>query len=57
MVGDTEYDMRMAHNAGTSALAICHGVHGRERLLAQGPLDCLDTLPDTCSWLERVKAV
>jgi len=57
MVGDTEYDIRMAHNADTSALAICHGVHGRERLLAQGLLDRLETLPDMRSWLERVEAV
>lgn len=57
MVGDTEYDMQMAHNAGASALAVCHGVHERERLLAQGPLDCLETLPELRSWLERSEAV
>jgi len=57
MVGDTEYDMQMAHNAGASALAVCHGVHERERLLAQGPLDCLETLPELRSWLERLEAV
>jgi len=53
MVGDTEYDMQMASNAGTNALAVCYGVHDRERLLMQRPLDCLETLPDMRPWLER----
>jgi phosphoglycolate phosphatase len=57
MVGDTEYDMQMAKNAGTSALAVCYGVHDRERLLAQRPLACLETLSEMRSWLERVEAV
>jgi len=52
MVGDTEYDMQMARNAGTCALAVCHGVHERERLLAQRPLDCLETLLELRSWFE-----
>lgn len=53
MVGDTEYDMQMARTAGASALAVCYGVHERERLLAQRPLDCLETLQDMRPWLER----
>jgi phosphoglycolate phosphatase len=53
MVGDTEYDMQMAQTAGASALAVCYGVHERERLLAQRPLDCLETLQDMRPWLER----
>lgn len=57
MVGDTEYDMQMAQNAGASALAVCCGVHEKERLLAQRPLDCLDTLHDMRPWLERGIAV
>jgi len=57
MVGDTEYDMRMARNASTCALAVCYGVHERERLLAQRPLDCLETLPELQSWFEREEAV
>jgi len=57
MVGDTEYDMQMARNAGASALAVCYGVHDRERLLAQRPLDCLDALHDMRPWLERGIAV
>jgi len=57
MVGDTEYDMQMAHNAGASALAVCYGVHERERLLRHRPLGCLPTLLDMPDWLARVIAV
>jgi len=57
MVGDTEYDMQMAQNAGTSALAVCYGVHERGRLLAQRPLDCLETLPALQFWFERMEAI
>jgi len=53
MVGDTEYDMQMARNAGVQALAVCYGVHSPERLLAQGPLGCLADLADMPAWLER----
>ncbi|MCB2261660.1 MAG: HAD-IA family hydrolase [Candidatus Thiosymbion ectosymbiont of Robbea hypermnestra] len=57
MIGDTEYDMRMARGAGTDALAVGYGVHERERLLAQRPLDCLGSLPELRSWLERVEVI
>jgi phosphoglycolate phosphatase len=53
MVGDTEYDLQMARNAGTCSLAVCHGVHERERLLNHQPLDCLEALDDMRSWLEQ----
>lgn len=53
MVGDTEYDMQMALNAGTSALGVCHGVHAPARLFAQGALDCLDSLLEIPDWLRR----
>jgi len=51
MVGDTEYDMLLARNAGTPALAVCHGVHERERLLRHGALDCLRSLHEFPAWL------
>lgn len=53
MVGDTEYDMQMAYSAGAGALAVCYGVHERERLLRHRPLGCLPTLLDMPAWLER----
>lgn len=52
MVGDTEYDLQMAANARAWSLAVCHGVHERERLLALGPLACLESLPDIPPWLD-----
>ncbi|MEA3277019.1 MAG: HAD-IA family hydrolase [Pseudomonadota bacterium] len=57
MVGDTEYDMEMARSAGASALAVCYGVHERERLLKYRPLECLATLSKMPDWLERGVAV
>jgi len=54
MVGDTEYDMQMARNAYTCALAVCYGVHEWERLLAQRPLGCLETLPELRSWFKAI---
>lgn len=53
MVGDTEYDLRMAANAGARSLAVCYGVHDPGRLLACSPLACLESLPDIPPWLER----
>jgi phosphoglycolate phosphatase len=51
MIGDTEYDMQMASNAGTAALAVSHGVHPRERLLQCNPLGCLADIAELTVWL------
>ena len=56
MVGDTEYDLQMATNAGTRSLAVCHGVHDAGRLLACGPLACLESLNAIPGYLERLAA-
>lgn len=53
MIGDTEYDMEMARNAGVAALAVAYGVHHPERLLRHQPLDCLEDFQDLRGWLER----
>lgn len=53
MVGDTEYDLQMAANAGAWSLAVCYGVHSAERLLACGPLACLRSLVEIPDWLVR----
>ncbi len=52
MIGDTEYDLQMASNAGVPALGVTYGVHGRERLLACQPLDCVDSLAEVGRWLD-----
>jgi len=51
VVGDTEYDIQMAINAGVHALGVSYGVHDRGRLLDNGALDCLDTLSEMSEWL------
>jgi len=51
MIGDTEYDMQLANNARTHALAVSYGVHSRERLLAQEPLDCLADVREIPKWI------
>jgi len=52
MIGDTEYDVLMARQAGADALGVAHGVHGRERLLARGALACVGGLDAVLDWLE-----
>lgn len=58
MVGDTEYDLQMAHNAGTSSVAVSYGVHEKPRLLACKPLACVDNMQQLRNWLlnEKVDA-
>ncbi len=46
MVGDSEYDMLMASNAGTRSLAVSYGVHERERLMQHGALGCIDAIDE-----------
>ena len=36
VVGDTVYDIMMAHAAGTAAIGVTWGYHAREALLATG---------------------
>lgn len=54
MIGDTEYDMQMANNARTAALAVSYGVHERERLLQHQPLHCIDAITELTEWLESM---
>ena len=51
MIGDTEYDMQMANNARTHALAVSYGVHEKERLMQHTPLHCLDDIIELADWL------
>lgn len=53
MVGDTEYDLQLAANAGVQALAVCYGAHERPQLLRHAPLDCLEDVRDIPDWLRR----
>jgi phosphoglycolate phosphatase len=51
MIGDTEYDLQMANQAGVGSVAVSYGVHGRERLLQHQPLVCLDSIGELVDWL------
>ncbi len=51
MIGDSEYDMLMAKNAGVDALAVSYGVHEKRRLLDCGALGCLDDIRELHDWL------
>ena len=56
MIGDTEYDLLTARNAGVDALAVCYGAHAPERLLALGPLACLAAIDALPGWLAAAPA-
>lgn len=56
MVGDTEFDVHMAHHAGAGALAVAWGAHDRRRLLNCAPLACLDSLTEFSAWLENFES-
>ena len=45
MVGDTEYDLEMAVNAGVASVGVSFGVHSVERLQAHRPVAIVDELP------------
>lgn len=52
MIGDTTFDLQMATNAGTGAVAVCSGSHPREELLRHRPLACLGSVVELEDWLE-----
>lgn len=56
MVGDTEYDMNMAVNAGIDALGVSYGVHTEERLFNSGAMHVVKDVPSLMDWLlQRVE--
>ena len=57
MIGDTEFDLKMANNARTSALAVSYGVHDKQRLLACNPLACVDDVAALHGWLVNTKTL
>jgi phosphoglycolate phosphatase len=51
MIGDTEYDLEMASNAGIPSLGVTYGVHAVERLRKHAPLGCVDAIDQIPGWL------
>lgn len=50
MVGDTEYDMAMAQEAGMERIAVNYGAHAVARLLPYGPALVLEDFPRLLDW-------
>lgn len=50
MIGDTEYDMAMAHRIGMPRIAVSYGAHHVERLYAYDPVLCLDQFDELLAW-------
>lgn len=51
MIGDSEHDLMMAKNANVDAVAVTHGAHSTDRLMAHKPLLCLDRVADLTNHL------
>ncbi len=51
MVGDTEFDLLMARQAGVPGVGVSYGVHAAERLHAHRPLAILDDIRELPPWL------
>ena len=55
MVGDTEYDMQMAHHAGIDGLGISYGAHTEARLIEARALHVVKDFSELLEWaLPRV---
>ena len=52
VIGDTEYDMQMAGNAGVDAVGVVHGVHSSDRLREHGALTVFNHLEELPQWLQ-----
>lgn len=50
MLGDTEYDMAMAHALNMPRIAVSYGAHHIDRLRAFDPVLCLDRMDELLAW-------
>lgn len=53
MIGDSEYDLEMANNAGVPHIAVSYGVHDCARLRNCHPLTCIHDLRELPVWLKE----
>ena len=51
MIGDSEYDLQMANNAGIESVAVSYGVHDVERLQQCGPLAIIHNITELSDFL------
>ncbi len=54
MIGDTEYDLQMAHNVGADSLGVSHGAHDIATLHACQPKDVVADLYQVEQWLSNL---
>ena len=52
MIGDTEFDIEMAHSANVDVVAVNCGAHSEEHLNKFNPLTILDNTRDLLHWLK-----
>jgi len=53
MIGDTEFDLLMANNAGADGLGITHGAHDEKKLQACSPQAIVHDLHQVQTWLNN----
>ena len=53
MIGDSEHDFKMAHNAGVEAIGVTHGVEDAESMQKHKLLACLDDVTDLYAFLSH----
>jgi phosphoglycolate phosphatase len=51
MIGDSEYDLQMANNAGAGSVAVSYGVHDIERLQLCNPLGVIHHITELTDFL------
>src|SRR5690606_10656971 len=50
MVGDSEFDIRMGHNAGVTPVAVTYGAMTQAQLLRCQPAHCVDSFDEFHGW-------
>ena len=54
MIGDTNYDLEMAQNAGVKSVAVTFGAQSRDKLVCYNPLHIFDQFADLSDWLLEI---
>lgn len=55
MIGDTEFDLQMAVNAGVASVGVSYGVHEASRLRTHDPMTILDRINQLPEWLNSLR--
>jgi phosphoglycolate phosphatase len=52
MIGDSAFDLQMAHNAGVHAVAVSYGAQQEAQLRPHAPIACFDSFAKLRAWLD-----